>query len=155
MVISVSYAFVGGVITVTNAKSSAENEKFTLKIRRESGKLFTIGCHFPPQPILGHWVSPTGFGKVFRLSRLIFLWQVNCCTTDVVFCRPIMYLRIKCLCVVAPYCLFVVTWCMSRRYITVSVLQFNFLVIIKLASLFHQHDILLIAHSLVHDPVAF
>ena len=49
MVISVNYGFVGGVITVTNAKSSAESEKFTLKIRSESGKLFTIGCHFPPK----------------------------------------------------------------------------------------------------------
>ena len=49
MVISVSYGFVGGVITVTNAKSSAESEKFTLKIRSGSGKLFTIGCHFPPK----------------------------------------------------------------------------------------------------------
>ena len=49
MVMSVSYGFVGGVITVTNAKSSAESEKFTLKIRSESGTLFTIGCHFPPK----------------------------------------------------------------------------------------------------------
>ena len=49
MVISVSYGFVGGVITVTNAKSSAESEKFTLKIRSDNGKLFTIGCHFPPK----------------------------------------------------------------------------------------------------------
>ena len=49
MVISVSCGFVGGVITVTNAKSSSESEKFTLKIRSESGKLFTIGCHFPPK----------------------------------------------------------------------------------------------------------
>ena len=47
--ISVNYAFGGGVITVTNAKSSAESEKFTLKIRSESGKLFTNGCHFPPK----------------------------------------------------------------------------------------------------------
>ena len=47
MVISVNYGFGGGVIT--NAKSSAESEKFTLKIRSESGKLFTNGCHFPPK----------------------------------------------------------------------------------------------------------
>ena len=47
MVISVSYGFDGGVMTVTNAKSSAESEKYILKIRSESGKLFTIGCHFP------------------------------------------------------------------------------------------------------------
>ena len=32
----------GGVMTVTNAKSSAESEKFTLKIRSESGKMFVI-----------------------------------------------------------------------------------------------------------------
>ena len=43
------FRFGGGVMTVTNAKSSAESEKFTLKIRSESGKLFTIGCHFPPK----------------------------------------------------------------------------------------------------------
>ena len=49
MVISVNYGFGGGVTTVTNAESSAESEKFTLKIRSESGKLFTIGCHFPPK----------------------------------------------------------------------------------------------------------
>ena len=36
-------------MTVTNAKSSPESEKCTLKIRRESGKLFTIGCPFPPK----------------------------------------------------------------------------------------------------------
>ena len=47
--ISVNYGFGGGVITVTNAKSSAGSEKFTLKIRSESGKLFTIGCHSPPK----------------------------------------------------------------------------------------------------------
>ena len=58
MVISVSYGFVGGVITVTNAKLSAESEKFTLKIRSESGKLFTIGCHFPPKS--------TNFGTLKR-----------------------------------------------------------------------------------------
>ena len=49
VVTSVNYGFGGGVMTVTNAKSSAESEKFTLKIRAESGILFTIGCHFPPK----------------------------------------------------------------------------------------------------------
>ena len=49
MAISVNYGFGGSVMTVTNAKSSAESEKFTLKIRSESGKLFTIGCHFQPK----------------------------------------------------------------------------------------------------------
>ena len=49
VVISLNYGFVRGVMTVSIAKSSAESEKFTLKIRRESGKLFTIGCHFPPK----------------------------------------------------------------------------------------------------------
>ena len=49
VVISVNYGFGGGVMTVTNAKSSAESEKFTLKLRNESGKLFTIECHFPPK----------------------------------------------------------------------------------------------------------
>ena len=38
-----------GVTTVTNAKSSTESEKFLLKIESESGILFTIGCHFPPE----------------------------------------------------------------------------------------------------------
>ena len=47
--ISVNYGFGGSVMTVTNAKSSAESEKFTFKIRSESGKLFIIGCHFPPK----------------------------------------------------------------------------------------------------------
>ena len=32
VVISVNYGFGGSVMTVTNAKSSAESEKFTLKI---------------------------------------------------------------------------------------------------------------------------
>ena len=49
MVILVNYGFGGSVMTVTNAKSSAESSKFTLKIRSESGKLFIIGCHFPPK----------------------------------------------------------------------------------------------------------
>ena len=49
VVISVNYGFGGSIMTVTNAKSSAESEKFTLKIRSDSGKLFTIGCHFPPK----------------------------------------------------------------------------------------------------------
>ena len=44
-----SYVFGGGIITVTNAKPSDESEKFTLKIRSESGKLFTNGCHFAPK----------------------------------------------------------------------------------------------------------
>ena len=44
--ISVNYGFHGSVMTVTNDKSLAESEKFTLKIKSESGKLFTIGCRF-------------------------------------------------------------------------------------------------------------
>ena len=36
-------------MTVTNAKSSAESEKFALKIRSKSGKLFTIERYFPPK----------------------------------------------------------------------------------------------------------
>ena len=48
----------GGVMNVTNAKLSAESEKFTLKIRSESGKLFTIGRHFPP--------TSTNFGHCYR-----------------------------------------------------------------------------------------
>ena len=43
MVISVNYGFLGCIMTVTIAKSSAESEEFTMKIRSESGKLFTIG----------------------------------------------------------------------------------------------------------------
>ena len=62
MVISVSYGFVSSVITVTNAKSSAESEKFTLKIRSESVKLLTIGCHFPPKS--------TNFGTLFSRSSI-------------------------------------------------------------------------------------
>ena len=49
LVISVNYGFSGGVMTVTNVKSSAESETFILKIRSESGNLFTIGCNFPPK----------------------------------------------------------------------------------------------------------
>ena len=45
-------------MTVPNAKSSAESEKFSLKIKSESGKLFTIGCHFPPKS--------TNFGTLFQ-----------------------------------------------------------------------------------------
>ena len=37
-----NYGFGGSVMTVTNAKSSAESEKFTLKIRSEIGKLLAL-----------------------------------------------------------------------------------------------------------------
>ena len=47
VVISVNYGFSGGVITVANAKSSPESEKFALEIISESGKLLPIGCQFP------------------------------------------------------------------------------------------------------------
>ena len=30
-------------------KTSVESMKFTFKVRSESGKLFTIGCHLPPK----------------------------------------------------------------------------------------------------------
>ena len=53
-------------MTVTNAKASAESEKFNLKIRSESGKLLTIGCHFPPKS--------TNFGTLIlstMVSRMI------------------------------------------------------------------------------------
>ena len=36
------------VLSVTNAKSSAESEKFTLNIKSEWKIVFTNGCHFPP-----------------------------------------------------------------------------------------------------------
>ena len=36
-------------VTVTNVKLSAASEKFTLKIRSESKKLFTIARHFLPK----------------------------------------------------------------------------------------------------------
>ena len=49
--ISVNYGVGGIVTTVTNAKSSTESEKLTLKIESENGILFTIGCHFPPKSI--------------------------------------------------------------------------------------------------------
>ena len=42
-------ALVADRYEATNAKSSAKSEKFTLKIRSESEKLFTIVCHFPPK----------------------------------------------------------------------------------------------------------
>ena len=67
MVVSVSYGFVGGVITVTNAKSSAESEKFTLKIRSESVKLFTIGCHFP---LKSTNFGTLGGGRSYRVSAV-------------------------------------------------------------------------------------
>ena len=43
VVILVNYGCGGGVMIVTNAKSSAKSEKFTLKIRTDGGKLFTFG----------------------------------------------------------------------------------------------------------------
>ena len=48
MVISVNYGFGGDGMAVTNAKSSDESEKLTMKIRSESGKLHYIrdGRHF-------------------------------------------------------------------------------------------------------------
>ena len=49
VVISVNYGVCGGVIAVTNVKSSVGSEKFTLEIRSESGKLSYTGCHFPPK----------------------------------------------------------------------------------------------------------
>ena len=61
--ISVNCGFGGSVITVTNAKSAPESEKFTLKIRSESGKLFTNGCHFPPKS--------TNFGTLVVPSYLL------------------------------------------------------------------------------------
>ena len=60
LVILDNYGFGGGIMTVTNAKSSAESEKFTLKIRSESGKLFALGCQFPPKS--------TNFGTLRILS---------------------------------------------------------------------------------------
>ena len=36
-------------MAVTEFRASAESGKFTLKSRSESGKLSTIGCHFPPK----------------------------------------------------------------------------------------------------------
>ena len=53
-----NYGFNGGVMNVTNAKLSAESEKFALKIKSESGKLFTIGCHFPPKSTNFGTLSP-------------------------------------------------------------------------------------------------
>ena len=43
------YGFDGSVKTTTNSKSSAESEKFFLRLRSESGKLLTFGGHFPPK----------------------------------------------------------------------------------------------------------
>ena len=51
LVISVNYGFGDGVMTVANAKSSPESGKFALQIISESGKLLTIGCHFPSKSI--------------------------------------------------------------------------------------------------------
>ena len=70
LVISVNYGFGGGVLTVTNAESSDcdESAKFTLKIRSESGKLFTIGCHFPSKSsnfgtLVEALIRPAGTGS--------------------------------------------------------------------------------------------
>ena len=49
MVISVVGIALTGVLAVTNFKASAESGKFTFKSRSESGKLSTVGCHFPPK----------------------------------------------------------------------------------------------------------
>ena len=51
LVISVNCGFGDGVMTVANAKSSPESGKFALQIISESGKLLTIGCHFPSKSI--------------------------------------------------------------------------------------------------------
>ena len=56
-----NYGFCGSVMTATNAKASAQSEKFNLKIRSESGKLLTIGCHFP--------LKSTNFGTMTHSSQ--------------------------------------------------------------------------------------
>ena len=53
-------------MTVANAKSSPEGEKFALKIISESGKLFTIGYHFPSRS--------TNFGTLLEPRELYSLY---------------------------------------------------------------------------------
>ena len=43
------YGFVGDVWQSLISKRLVKSKKFTLKIRSESGKLCTTGCHFPPK----------------------------------------------------------------------------------------------------------
>ena len=56
------YSFDGSAMAVTEFRASAESGKFTLKSRSESGKLSTIGCHFPPKA--------TNFGTMLYVSYL-------------------------------------------------------------------------------------
>ena len=43
----VCYSDGGGIMAVTNVKVCVWSVKFAAKIKRESGKLSTIGCHLP------------------------------------------------------------------------------------------------------------
>ena len=70
--ISVNYGFGGGVVTPTNVKSSAKSDKFTLTIKSVSGKLSTVGCHFP--------LKSTNFGTLVlwvELKQILHL-KVGC-----------------------------------------------------------------------------
>ena len=89
VVISVNFGFGDSSITVTNAKSSAESEKFTLKIRSESGNFFTNGCHFPPKSTkFGNTViicfGPAAFLKIrgCLASALPGIWLCNSTKTS-------------------------------------------------------------------------
>ena len=78
MVISANYGFSGSVMTVTNAKSSAESEKLNLKIRSESEKLLTIGCHFAPKSTNGTLLTPPlldSHNLNFDVTKMNDMWQ--------------------------------------------------------------------------------
>ena len=72
-----SYVFGGGIITVTNAKSSDESEKFTLKIRSESGKLFTNGCHFAPKSTNFGTLHPV-YLVIHKMGTLFYIIVIDC-----------------------------------------------------------------------------
>ena len=64
-------------MVVTNVKASVESGKFILKIRSESGKLFTIGCHLPPKS--------TNFVTLLTIVSLFLPADVNSGTRHVTF----------------------------------------------------------------------
>ena len=52
-------------MVITHVKASVDSGKMIYKVRRESGKLSTIGCHFPPKS--------TNFGTMPRVGNITFV----------------------------------------------------------------------------------
>ena len=60
---------VRALMAVTEFRSPAESGKFTLMSRSKSGKLSTIGCHFPPKA--------TNFGTLSLSVGLTFRSSIS------------------------------------------------------------------------------